>query len=101
MLYSDQEDVMIFGGPENLEFEDYDSHDDEIINKVSKQIYSLERPPILLFWGGMTGAVITGIIFGPVTGVLCLGVGLTSLGINACINDSPRCGLPCIPNKND
>ena len=49
----------------------------------------------------MLGTVVTGILLGPAVGVICLGVGLTSLGVDAYIQQDNDCMLPCIPRKND
>ena len=102
MVNSEDEAILIDRENDNIEYEpDDDSHSDDFKNELSKDICSLERPPIMVFWGGMVGTIITGILFGPVAGTICLGIGLTSLGIDACNQHENGCGLPCIPNKDD
>ncbi len=101
MLDVDYKDVIIDAGPENLEYEDYDSHKNEFTKKPTHDLCLFDRPPIVFFWGGMLGTVVTGILLGPAVGVICLGVGLTSLGVDACIQQDNDCMLPCIPRKKD
>lgn len=78
MLDVDYDDIIIDNVPENLEYEDYDSQDDEFTKKLTNDLCLFDRPPIVFFWGGMLGTIVTAILLEPAVGVICLGVGLIS-----------------------
>lgn len=49
MLDVDYDDIIIDAGPENLEYEDYDSPDDEFTKKLPHGYLSIA--PLLYFFG--------------------------------------------------